>query len=62
MTIIRITNHDGSIRICRPQTTGENVFNGDVKSLAETVTRKAYPSTLPRDMPNMKLYDHYEVL
>ena len=62
MKILRIVNHDGSIRISRPKTEGENKFNGDWKSFAETVTRKAHPSTHEQDMHNMKLYDHYEVL
>ena len=63
MTVIRIVNHDGSIRICRPQTdlTKTNRFGGDFKKLAETVCRKAHPSTHEHEMPNFRLYKSVSV-
>ena len=60
---IRIVNHDGSVHVCTPQVdfSNENRFGGDVKGLVETVSRKAFPSTNPSDMPGGKLYKYSSV-
>jgi len=64
MKQLRIHNHDGSIQIITPkQEPGqENNFQGDFKGLAETICRKAYPSTHPEELPGHKLYRSLEVL
>ena len=64
MKRMKITFYDGSIQILTPNTDmlDQNKFNGDWTKLADTVARRAFPTTDSALMPNGKLYKKIDLI